>query len=162
MGMLFNTDNTLQVLSLLNGRYNDKNIDNVRTDVQILRDYRTYKSIHSVAKALGLTNNKVDANWKQWLDAVDAHDQGAAKGGVVIREAIAGFLEEADCSAIEFFAVPSNQLQILFPPKVPDPKGPNKYSRIITVETLTYDKVAAFVRAQRKRNAGKAKKKSGS
>ena len=154
MGMLFNTPGTVQLLSVLNGQYGPVDPDDPTKGVKNRGDVSFYTgkdannnyncaTITDVWNALGLSTGKPssDAHWIKWLKALESHRHGGTTSAWALREAIGFFLQDNSCTSIEFFAVPANQIIVYFPPKVPHPSNANYYSGIITVETVTYDKV---------------------
>ncbi len=154
MGMLFNTPATVKLLQILNDRYgpvdpNDptKGVKN-RGDVSFYtgksagNNYNCAK-ITDVWNALKLSTGSAasDRNWIKWLTAIEAHQHGGTTSAWALREAIGVFLQDKFCTAIEFFAVPSSQIIVYFPTKVLHVKNTKYHSAIITVETVTFDKV---------------------
>jgi hypothetical protein len=155
MGMYFNTPATTFLLQTLNARYGTSG-----TGLSAHRgDSGAYSNAALSLKQIWLTfgvslnvsgSPNGEANWEAWLDGIVNIDNGLDTVQNAIKKAMVYYLGDQNCIAIEFFAVPSKQILAHFPPHVPDPST-GKYSYVITVETVTYDKVASFVRETRTR-----------
>jgi hypothetical protein len=170
MGMLFNSQGTLAVLGVLNGRYQALNAGN-RADATAYTGKTagayTNPTLVDVWTALGFTTGTpaYDDNFKTWLKAIETLPHGGTTSANALREAIARFLTATVIRAgvvtfvynsIEFFAVPSKQIMVQFPPPVETTlsTGAVTVSAVITVETVTYDKAGAYVSSLKKRPRG--------
>jgi hypothetical protein len=147
MGMYFNTPATVQLMQTLNTRYGATTAGlsaNRTTDLNYLNAPHSLQQLWNTFEVnLGAAGN---TNLSNWLIASASIDNGL-KVNVhdAIRIALIDYLSDNNCIAIEWFAVPSKQVMAHFPSRVRDPSS-GQYSHVITIETLTVDKVAAFVR----------------
>jgi hypothetical protein len=130
MGMLFNTDDTVEILNLVNRTFNvtgfkriifdqnhgGTNWSNLFTNMGSTATY-TYPN---VAIPLGLdfdigspTKTLRSRRWKKFLDYIDATNSGATttKCSAMIGTAIVAAIT-AGYSAVEFFAVPGNSMSV--------------------------------------------------
>jgi hypothetical protein len=146
MGMLFNTQATITLMQTLNIRYGNtaQGLAANRTN-----DLNFLTAPHSLQQLWNTFNvnlgNPGNANLSHWLTTSASIDNGLrASVHDSIRAALIAYLNDNNCVAIEWFAVPSNQVVAHFPPRVPNPGG--GYSHIITIETVTVDKVGSYVR----------------
>ncbi len=150
MGMYFNTTATITLMKTLNIRYGAAAgglAANRTTDLNYLNAPHSLQELWSTFHvSLG---NPGDTNLSNWLTASTTIDNGLRVSvHDAIRTALITYLGDNNCIAIEWFAVPSNQVIARFPSRVPDPST-GLHSHVITIETLTVDKVASFVRENR-------------
>jgi hypothetical protein len=167
MGALFNTDGTIRLVNMLNGNYRGKHFGTLQglNQQTMLRDKT--QTTPNVAAAFGLDDDDpaVSSNWMNWLGYLDQQMQkytDPATGvttnqscGMWVRLAMADALDNKPkpCSGIEFFAIPGSSLEVLLPiQQIDDAKNKNKKTTIITVQTLTIDKLGSlFKHVKRKR-----------
>ena len=156
MGMLFNTDATILLLRTLNERYNLNNLpthkagdlSNYNNGAMTL--YQIWQSFHASSLNTGNSPNG-EANFSQLLNDYHSNDNGTGRSTAdAIRSNIVSYLQDSDCVAIEFFAIPSHQIVAHPTFHLPHhPAGVNKFSGIVAIETVTIDKAAAFLRSNR-------------
>ena len=162
MGMYFNTAATKLLLKTLNERYGrsarnglahwgpiDKPLyqDPNKTLVDIWDTFNVDLDIAATANDPGSPNGY--ANFKKLIKAYEQNNNGSSTTADFIKNTMVSYLSDAKCNAIEFFAVPSSQILAYPSANVPDPDHKGKHSCIITIETLTADRTAAFVRHNR-------------
>jgi hypothetical protein len=144
MGLLFNTPDTEQIIKKLNKQYDDKNsgMPAHRGDAVYYLDYAAYPSLWAVADKLSLYPGNNNASpparrWKCFLDFIDPLiDPKLNKPiGTILRQEIANACNDANCEAIEFFAVPDTVIHVNLG-NLGDPGNPGQYSRIVTLFTL--------------------------
>jgi hypothetical protein len=173
MGLRFNTDGTVEILRILNAHYRDAAFVAAKTqpvdpnvfERDIYLDYTNYVDLCAVVRKLGLVPKQyayAAPRWEQWLKDLDKLNQGGKTGGVLVRDAIANALDpnNPNCIAIEFFACPSANFQVLFPPPIYESNKTN-FAVCITVETPTVDNIAAYFRANKSKVAKKARPAAG-
>lgn len=168
MGMLFNTDATIKLLSILNIRYNLTNLTQARRTAD-LAEYNSTKTLYQIwqdfnggVAVLNIGNSpNGETNFKTLLTNYETDNGDGTLTSDVIRSHIVNYLKDnINCVAIEFFAIPSHQ--VIAHPRfhVPHPSGNKKYSGIVAVETVTYDKTPAFVRFNRTKGTRKGPSKT--
>jgi hypothetical protein len=152
MGMLFNTDATVLLLKTLNNRYN---ITNLLTNGpgDLVNYNNAGMSLYQIWQTFGTSLNtgssqSGEANSNTLLTDYAANNNGDNTSTAdTIRSHMVNYLGNGNCIAIEFFAIPSHQIVAHPRFHVPHPSGHNKFSGIVAIETVTYDKAAAFVSA---------------
>lgn len=165
MGMLFNTDDTVEILSILNHAFNRAGMARLRTDTDA-PSAATFSTLGgavdtytNVCAVLGVDfdggTGLRSKRWRKWLKKLDSIHQGAAgPGGVVpyvssyIGKAIANAISNVGqtYSQVEFFAVPTppNAGAPTISALAQDFKDKNgEYSLIITVTTSTVDQLVS-------------------
>jgi hypothetical protein len=161
MGMYFNTAATRLLLQTLNKRYDrspqglihygpiDKPLyqNSAKTLVDIWDTFNVNLNIAPTPNDPGSPNGY--NNFKQLVHAYEQNNNGSSTTADFIKSTMVSYLTDPNCNAIEFFAVPSSQILAYPPAYVDDPDHKGKHSCIIAVETVTYDKAAAFVRRNR-------------
>jgi hypothetical protein len=158
MGMLFNTSNTLAILELLHERYvTEYSMHNsVVAGTGDAADHAsTTMSTYNIASKYGIDLGPAHTTrWQTWLNSIDGNPNRAglppAAGsiGAQIRAKMVTLLKDSNCQAIEFFAVPSDKIAVLFPPITYTDSSNTRYWAYIVIETVTYDNAAAWVRSQ--------------
>jgi hypothetical protein len=147
MGMYFNTPATITLMQTLNTRYGTSANGLAANRTNDLNYLNAPHSLQQLWNTFGVSlGNPGNTNLTNWLTASTNIDNGL-KLSVhdAIRLALIAYLGDNSCIAIEWFAVPSKQVIAHFPPHIPDPST-GLYSHAITIETLTVDKVASYVR----------------
>jgi hypothetical protein len=143
MGMLFNTPDTLQIVNRLNHRYDDRapGLPAHRGDAAVHLDFATYPRLSAVANQLGLvpSNPHGNARWHWFLNFIEGLP-GPNLGtiGTDLRNAIAAACNDANCTSIEFFAVPDTNVSLHLGYIG---LGGGRYSRIITLYTTLIDRL---------------------
>jgi hypothetical protein len=171
MGMLFNTDGTNRILALLNVSFRGKKFKALQSTISagLVNALRTLPSgggIYSVAaQPLGIDDDdsSVSTNWSTWLGYLDSTPQSGHPLSYHIGNAMADALTNTNFTyiGIEFFAVPGTSLQINPLPTLDLKQGSsNKYTKIITVQTLTVDKLGSLRRAARSKPLSGRRRKS--
>ena len=166
MGMLFNTDATILLLKALNERYNPINLPTYKNgDLRAYTQTTPVLTLYQIWQTFHVNLNTAGPNAEQHFSDLLTHygtnDNGEGPSTAdVIRSHLVEYLGKANCIAIEFFAIPSHQ--ILAHPRlhVPHPSGVNNFSGIVAIETVTYDKAAAFVRFNRTKATRRAPSKT--
>jgi len=159
MGMLFNSDDTNTLISLINGRFKRKAFtDFVGQDpsgfsLSNLQNLDGANSIYSsVCAPLQLVNSNVSLRWQFWLGLLDAQTQTDANGTAKYLSAWIGDTiynvihyertTPGKYSGIEFFVVPKAgtviELDLTFPEE-DDHEKANHKTKIITVFTNIVD-----------------------
>ena len=143
MGAYFNTPGTLQILQLLNNHFADANfqnqvVPNANQYSADLQDTTVSSATFCTKYKLMPADKNVVQHWKKWLNYFDAHDTNT---GNATRIAISNAINDANCTGIEFYAVPNKQWGGATPTKFDDNVNAGKYMLIITVMTPTYDKL---------------------
>jgi hypothetical protein len=114
MGAIFNTPGTITILKFLNAHYAPgAPFTKARNNAEYnaLRDSATYPDSYSCAHHLGLHDPSINPRWQQWLNFLDAYQQGFRYGGSLVRTMMADALDpkvSPNCNGIEFFAVPAS------------------------------------------------------
>ena len=155
MGMYFNTDATKLLIKTLNQRY-DRSATGLslngprdaplyaNAEMSLYQIWQTFRvSLNTGASPNG------EENWKTWLTAIMTNSNGSGTTHDVIKQAMVNGIADHTCNAIEFFAVPANHIMAYFPSKVPDHDTHGKFTWVVAIETVTYDKATQFVRSNR-------------
>jgi hypothetical protein len=151
MGMLFNTDATVLLMTTLNNRYNLTNLP-----INKAGDLAAYNSpgmtLYQIWRTFGTSLNtgsspNGEANFSALLKDYAQVDNGdGTLTSDTIRTHLVTYLGNANCLAIEFFAIPSHQIVAHPRFHVPHPAGSKtQFTGIVSIETVTYDKAASFV-----------------
>jgi hypothetical protein len=149
MGMIFNSANTLAILELVHNRYVSNFNANRHNDKAIIdRDIASGAATYTTARTLSIDLPAAgdSAKWRTWLNGIDAGPPRGPSVGLQLKQAMSTFLGDNNCIAIEFFVLPSATIAITVTPN-PIPAGETYWGSIL-IETVTYDQVVAYVRAQ--------------
>ena len=147
MGLLFNTPGTEQIVKKLNQRYDDKppGLPANRGDAAVYTNLAGYPTLWDVATQLQLypganPASGVARRWKCFLDFVDPLPDPnlGSTIGAILRNTIATACGDLNCESIEFFAVPDTVVHLSLSNLG---SGGGKYSRIITLFTITADQM---------------------
>jgi hypothetical protein len=148
MGAIFNTQRTLNILSMLSRTYDRTGLPYIRQNdqhhtadlrrpivgVNPLSTYQFCKD-HRVITGDGGT----DTRWNTWLDYFDAHTTAKAQQ---VRNDMAAAIDDQNCVGIEFFAVPAPKFDIQPTFRLPETKASaNPYTLIVTVFTPLIDQL---------------------
>jgi hypothetical protein len=143
MGMLFNSPDTVQMVRVLNRRYDDSahganGLQAHRGDAATYLNFGTYPTLRAVANQLGLLPGHSNARWLWFLDFIDGLPGPIPLStiGTDLRNAIAAACNDANCDSIEFFAVPDTNISLHLGYVG---LGGGRYSRIITLYTTLID-----------------------
>jgi hypothetical protein len=164
MGLYFNTDETIDLIALVNRRFDVDNLDDWR--VVGKKNYfsggssssseANPKKLHHVAKKekLKAKTTGPDNAFRAWLQHL--HSSWVDVGDA-IREFIRAGLDDDGtngklCSEIVFVIVPNANTISATATQV----GPNTgYAQVITITTMPADGVAAFIKKRRERAAAR-------
>lgn len=121
MGMLFNTRGTLALLKILNDHFGARNFQGARNrnEHSVLRGASNSRDAAHQLNLEHPTDGALNLRWKKWLDYLDDYSQGGVSGGHLVRQAMADAIDQrsnANCNAIEFFAVPGPGFHVFVPP----------------------------------------------
>jgi hypothetical protein len=155
MGLLFNTPDTQQIIQKLNKRYDDKNngLSANRGDYVVYLDFNGYPKLWDVAVKLQLypgnnPNSMPARRWKYFLDFIDpipdpflSPSLGSTIGTILRKEIAKACQDSTNCQSIEFFAVPDTTIHLNLGNLGTPFAG--KYSRIITLFTMTADQMGS-------------------
>jgi hypothetical protein len=155
MGMLFNSAATLDILKQLNKYYGAGNINSIRGTAANYQlwpllagtyDFVTHLPTPLVPTATGLDGLPAAPAWKKFLHFLDTHPNQKKRGGefcaTTVGNAIYEALNNINCLAIEFFAVPDASNTKHISVDTFDPVDIKKHTtKTITVYTVPYDKL---------------------
>jgi hypothetical protein len=163
MGLLFNTDGTLEILALLNSRFAKHNFIALQGSAALQNTLSNLTGnvnangiFSKVCIPLGIDGKhaSISGNWKAFLDILDrsscpsqsphppANPTIAGEIGRAISLALQNTAPWQNVTSIEFFAVPQSQTKpTLTIGTVQDSKL--DVTMFVTVTTTTYDKVTA-------------------
>ncbi len=139
MGALFNTPGTLAIMQALSTAYQGKKFIAFSKNATHKSDLVSNMASYDFAVKYGLVvtgrgSSSINSHWQAWLDYFDANDN------VGVRQDMANTLNAPGrYTGIEFFAVPATQFNVQQPRDFADTKYPGMFTRIITLETPTYD-----------------------
>jgi hypothetical protein len=168
MGGLFNTQNTMKLLSALNSIFQETaftNASNNPTLIKALGSPHTKVASKVFAKNYGLNlgNNSYDPKWYQWLDIFDKNGGDAARADMVtaLTHTTTPDANGITYSGIEFFAVPAAKFSVLPTSTLSDQENTGKSTLIVTVETPIFDVLFEQLQERRKsRSKTRAVKKA--
>jgi hypothetical protein len=156
MGMLFSTGPTLEILNMLNQHFGTTNINNIRGSKNNYLGWPLGNGTFAFASGLGLVPSSHPGNWNKWLDLLDKHHNKKNSANpaeicaTTVGNAINDALNNNNCTAIEFYAIPDNSGDNHISVEAFNfSDGKNKITKVINVYTLTHDKLAKTVSAQR-------------
>lgn len=151
MGMLFNTDATLRLLSLTNTAFNKANYTNNILGNSSIRavftpPYTNIDTFTNLAKKLGIDHEETgkSARWKNWLNYFDT-DVASVVYGYIYTHAI----QNANVIQVEFFAVPSATGNLtasyaLVVDQQTQGSDGSKYTLAISISTNTIDQLTSL------------------
>lgn len=159
MGMLFNTEATIEIIKKLNSAFDRDGLRRLRNDVNPpaggwatwFQNLSTNKS-HSTAVLLGIVLDSGSglrhANWKAWLGLIDKQDQTVTGTKKKVADWVGKAISDALTNngntfvAVEFFAVPTSSvatpLAVFWTPFT---DHNNETTMIITMSTMTVDQL---------------------
>jgi hypothetical protein len=128
MGMLFNTDDTLRILKVINQAFSRQGLNRLRKDTTY--PWATAFSqlpnpngfggatgtYNTVAKALGIDldggTGLGSARWHKFLNILDVQPQQGSVVATIIGQAISNALNNKNYSQVEIFAVPTSSAAV--------------------------------------------------
>jgi hypothetical protein len=164
MGMLFNTQSTLDIVSQLNANFDAGNLPARAGSPAMFDNWPLANGTYTaVAVPLRILTNAIEDpnnNWQKWLGHFDkspnskvSGQQVAATVGNAIGNALRGKKEDGsnqNFHQIEFFAVPDSGTKISATAlDLADSKG--DWSKVITIYTNTFDQLTDPVSKGRRR-----------